>query len=158
MQEITLHHRKTLTTREEGTKVVEFNEWIYDGLQVHVAMWFDDHMVQAKEVEISIYDEPLSMCKGQVFSGPGGRYVIHTSNGYWIDRIVRHEKQEFQGLSLVGPEPKEVNSITIKLDNQALRCLGVTRPVINPETGKELWKEAIPLLQHIEEKKECPTT
>lgn len=151
MKEITVIHKETIT--QENGRTVVFNEWLYDNLPIHVAMWFDDHTVKAKNIELTIYDNPLERSDNSPFSNIPGIFTIHSENGYWIDHVTRKEGTtvEQQRLYLPEPEHKEVTSFTLKLDNTAIRNLGITRPVFH-EDGRELWKEDIPLLQHIQEK------
>lgn len=152
MNEITITHRETIT-KEDG-RIVVFNEWLYDGLPVHIAPWFDDHHIKARNVELSIFDNVPVPEEGQRFTGPPDMFIIYSENGYWIDRVVRKEKVTNDHCRLIAPEsePVEVTEFVIKLDNKAIHSLGITEPIYH-EDGRELWKQAIPLLEYIENKK-----
>ena len=147
----------TITHRETVTKVIDntivFNEWLYDGQQIHLAMWFKDHLIKARHIELEIYDEILKPVGSEKFAGTSGKFIIHSENGYWIDGVTRLEKYDSQYLIQEEVKPIEVKSFTLKLDNSAICNFGITRDISDAE-GKVLWREDIPLLQYIKEKQD----
>lgn len=129
--------------------VITRTEWLLEGYPLCFLSGADAWSFTAKNITLTLVDP--SFIPPERFCNKPPRIEIVSSNGYWIDDVIRYS-------GLVEPKrlleecEYEIEQFTIEPIPEVLSILALTRPVLHPDTGKEFCKEVISLKYYFDNK------